>query len=792
MQIVRRSTSSGAPRRRVLALILSVIASVLIFGGAYLISLGGSPYYLLAGLSVGASAYFSFRGSGKAITIYLAMLLATIVWAFIESRNVWGLQARVLAPAVLGVWVAGPLFRKLSNAVLVALLAITISALALPTYLSIRDHGSQAGGVALKNGSGEWRHYGNDPGGTKFSPLAQINRSNVGSLKQVWTYHTGDFFTGNGSQAVPLMVEDTVYLCTSSNQIHAVNAETGKRRWMFDPQIDPPISGTCRGVVYFRKGDSAGPCAERIISGTVDARLMALDAKTGLLCKDFGTAGFVDLLAGMGNVLRDYYYLSSAPALVRGKLIVGGNVMDGQMTGEPSGVIRAYDAETGKFVWAWDMDRPGRSGMPPEGESFSRGTANSWAPMSGDEKLGLVYVPTGNGTPDYWGAHRSAGTEKYSSAVVALDAETGARRWHFQTVHHDVWDYDVASQPTLIDLKIDGKMVPALLQPTKQGEIYLLDRRTGEPISPVEERAVPKSHVAGERLSVTQPFSAGMPGFSRTHLTESMMWGATPIDQLLCRIKFRQSRYEGQYTPPGRDWSLQYPGNVGGMNRGGVSVDPERGLMVVDWVRLPIRVKLTSRRATEELGITPSPGGAVPHVGVKNPQVGTPFGAIVDLGMMSPLMMPCLEPPYGNIAVVDLKSRKIVWQKPLGTSYDSGPMGMASHIPLPLGVPSFGGSLATRGGLIFIGGSQEKRFRAFDIDTGKQLWSRRLPAGGNANPMSYISPESGRQFIVIAAGGSAILGSGKSDQIVAYALPRNDVCAVTPPSNERCSPKNIK
>lgn len=772
VRVERSRMGRSGPRRVILAIVLAIIALLLIGGGIYLLSVGGSPYYLLAGIAVAASAWFAFQGSNRAIQIYLAMLAGTIIWALFESGNIWGVQARVFAPAVLAIWVAWPWLRKLSNGILGASALVILLALAVPVYLATRDHGSLESAETMASGDGEWRHYGNDRGGTKFSPLAQINKSNVGELEHAWTYRTGDDFTGNGLQTVPLMVGDTVYLCTSSNQIHAVDAETGERRWMFNPGIEPPMSGTCRGVVYYEQPDGEGACASRIISGTVDARLMALDARTGQPCADFGDGGFVDLTVGMGEVLRDYYYVSSAPALVRGKVVVGGNVMDGQMTGEPSGVIRAFDAVTGEFAWAWDIDRPNRHGMPAEGESFSRGTANSWAPMSADEELGLVYVPTGNGTPDYWGAHRSEGTEKYSSSIVAIDAETGTARWHFQTVHHDVWDYDLASQPTLVDLPIDGKTVPALIQPTKQGEIYLLDRRTGKPLSPVEERPVPSRDLEGETLSPTQPFSIGMPGFSREILTEAMMWGATPLDQLWCRIRFRQSRYEGPYTPPGLDWSIQYPGNVGGMNRGGVSVDPEKGLMVVDWLRAPIRVRLMTREETDQRGIVPSPGGAVPHVGVQNPQAGVKYGALLDPVIMSPLQMPCLEPPYGNIAVVDLKTRKIVWKKPLGTTVDIGPLGIASRIPLPMGVPSFGGSMTTRGGIIFIGGSQEKRFRALDVETGRQLWSRRLPAGGNANPISYISPASGRQFVLVAAGGSIVLGSGSSDQFIAYALPK--------------------
>lgn len=765
--------TARSPRRLILASVLLIIALPLIGGGAYLWSLGGSPYYVITGLAVAATAYFAARGSGKAIAVYLAMLAGTFVWALFESRNVWGVQARVAAPLVLGIWVAWPWFRRLSAPVLAAALIVPVLAIAALLYLANRDHGSIPQGAVPASGPGEWRQYGHDQAGTRFSPLTKINLGNVGKLEQAWTYRTGDPINGNGFQATPLMIGDTLYLCTSTNQIHAVDPETGKRRWVFDPKIAaPPISSACRGVTYFEVPGQDGPCAKRIVFGTVDARLMAIDAKTGALCSGFGENGAVNLLEGMGKVLKDYYYVSSPPALVRGKLIVGGNVMDGQRTLEPSGVVRAYDATTGEFAWAWDMDRPDEHGQPAEGESYSRGTANSWAPMSGDDELGLVYVPTGNATPDYWGAHRSEGSEKYGSSLVAIDVATGQARWHFQTAHHDVWDYDVASQPTLFSVPVNGELIPALVQPTKRGEVFMLDRRTGKPLAPVEEKAVPKSVMTGDQLSPTQPFSTGMPGFSREHLTEAMMWGATPLDQLWCRIKFKQARYDGAFTPPGMDWNVTYPGFVGGMNWGGVSVDPERRLMVVNWLRMPNYTKLITRSEADQRGIFPSEGGAVPHVGVANSQTGTPYASLTS-PFMSPLAIPCMEPPLGKIAVVDLATRKIVWEKPLGTSYDSGPLGVASHLPLPMGVPTYGGSLVTRGGLIFIGASHERRFRALDMRTGQQLWSRRLPSGGNASPMTYISSRTGRQFVVIVAGGSGVMGSGSTDHVEAFAIPRS-------------------
>lgn len=769
-----------APKRRVLlAIVLALIASVLIAGGAYLLLIGGSAYYFLAGLAVALSSYYSFVGSDRAIQIYLAMLLATLAWSLWESTNIWGVQARVLAPLLLGTWVAWPWVRRLPMIAIVVGGVVPLSMAALAVYFTVRDYGSLPTGLSsfskpalVDSNQGEWRHFGNDLGGTRYSSLKQINVGNIDKLERAWTYHTGDNFQGHGLQATPLMIGDTVYLCSPTNQVHALDAETGERRWLYDPQIDPPITGTCRGVAYFKRQEANGECPTRIITATIDARLIALDAMTGELCKGFGTNGFVDLTEGMGEVLKDYYYVSSAPTLIDGKVIVGGNVMDGQMTDEPSGVIRAFDAVTGEFVWAWDMDRPEQHGMPPDGESFSRGTANSWAPMSGDEKLGLVFVPTGNATPDYWGAHRSQGSEKYGSSVVAIDVETGEARWHFQTVHHDVWDYDIASQPTLVDFPLGGKVIPALVQPTKRGEIFVLDRETGTPLVKTVEMAVPEGVTKGERLSKTQPFAVGMPGFGREILDESMMWGATPIDQLWCRIRFRQARYDGAFTPPGFRSTITYPGFVGGMNWGSVSIDPENGVLVTNYLRMPNYTRLITRKESNARGIFPTTSGAVPHVGAVNPQSGTPYAAITT-PFLSPLAMPCLEPPYGKIAAINLHERKVVWEKPLGTSYDAGPLGLASRIPLPMGVPTHGGSLITKGGVVFIGASQERRFRAFDLRTGKQLWSRRLPAGGNANPMTYVSPKSGRQFVVIAAGGTVVLDSGFSDQVVAYAMPAN-------------------
>jgi quinoprotein glucose dehydrogenase len=373
----------------------------------------------------------------------------------------------------------------------------------------------------------------------------------------------------------------------------------------------------------------------------------------------------------------------------------------------------------------------------------------------------------GNATPDYWGGHRSAGSEKYSSSVLALDAASGAIRWSFQTAHHDLWDYDIAAQPTLIDLQIDGKTVPALVQATKRGQMFLLDRRDGTQLATVDERPVPQGPAPGDFLSPTQPFSTGLPAFDNTVLSEKNMWGTTPFDQLWCRIKFREARYEGPMTPPGVHPTITYPSYLGGIDWGGVSVDPERHLLVVNWNRVANYTRLVPR--SEAPNVRPSESGGI-HVGEPVPQIGTPF-ALFTAAFLSPVGIPCTEPPFGKIGVVDLASHKMLWERPLGTSSDSGPFDLRSHIPIEMGVPNTGGSMTTRAGLIFIGATQERAFRAFDINTGKLLWWAALPAGGHASPMTYISAKSGRQYVVIAAGGNAPLHSGVGDYVIAYALP---------------------
>jgi quinoprotein glucose dehydrogenase len=771
--------------RYLFAALLLATGLSLIWLGAELLMLGGSPYYLVAGGAMAASATLIAMRKWSGVWLYALFLAATLVWALWESGlDGWALAPRLAMPGVMGLWMLTPWFRRgmavtqplpggrIFWPALGGLVVILVGTL----YWLDRPEGGSgpiADAAPATAAEGEWIAYGNDRGGSRFSPLAQITPDNVGKLEPIWTYRTGTAPGGGLStfQANPLKVGDRLYICTGYNDVIALDADSGREIWRFRARSNElGVFGlTCRGVTYYKVPDATGPCAERIYTATVDARLIALDAATGKACADFGANGQVDLLAGMGQVEKGYYFVTSPPALVRGKLVLGGWVTDGQHTGEPSGVIRAFDAVTGVFTWAFDVDRPDFHGMPPEGETFTRGTPNSWAPMSSDEELGLVYVPTGNATPDYYGGHRTPNDDRFSSSVIALDATSGAVRWSFQTTHHDLWDYDVPAQPTLIDMPGGVK---GLLQPTKRGEIFLLNRVTGKPIAAVEERPVPQGAVPGERLSPTQPFSVGLPSFGGPPPTERRMWGLTPIDQAMCRIRFKQARFDGTMTPLGTERpTLTWPGYLGGINWSGVAVDPRRHLMFVNNNQVINYNILLERAEADRMGLKPMTAKHMSDVGGPAAQAGVPYAARIT-PFLSPIAIPCQQPPYGMVSVVDLKTGKKVWTRRFGTSRDSGPMGLPTFLPIPMGVPNIGGAVITASGLVFIGAAQEHALRAFHIDTGKELWKTRLPAGGQAVPTTYWSAKSGRQIVVMAAGGHGGILSGSSDTLTAYALPK--------------------
>jgi quinoprotein glucose dehydrogenase len=772
---------------RLLAIILLLIGIGLVWLGGQLIVAGGSPYYLLAGLVLAAVAWFLWKQSAKALTCFGLFWAITLLWALWESGpSFWPLLGRLGLLTGIGIWLLTPWVRRSLGAQPRSALSLSLIGLfvagviggAAFIYWNDRITGgtdlAALGASPADPRDGEWQHYGNVLEGRRYSPLAQITQANVGALAKSWTYSLGKEPNGEAApfQATPLKIGDRLYFCTGYNDVIALDAETGKQAWRYAANADSTgiFGQTCRGVSYYRQPKSPlnSPCAERIYTATIDSRLIALDAANGRPCAGFGKNGIVDLLKGMSAAPKGYYHVSSPPTVIAGKLVIGGWVTDGQTVGEPSGVIRAFDAVTGKLVWAWDMGQPDRSGEPKPGETYTPGTPNSWSVMSADEKLGLVYVPMGNATPDYSGAHRTPAMEKYSSGVVALDAQTGKPRWNFQTTHHDVWDYDVPAQPVLLDLA-DGR--PALLQPTKRGELFMLDRRTGKPIAAVEERKVAVSKVEGSRSSPTQPFSVGLPNFAGPRPAEKTMWGMALLDQAWCRLKFKQARFDGAMTPlEAERASIMWPGTLGGNNWGSIAVDPISRIAFVNSSHVINYNKLIPRKQADEMGLKPVPKPSFENVAGPVAQAGSPYAASV-APFLSPLVAPCTQPPYGLVSAVDLNSGKLLWQKPFGTARDSGPLLLPIGLPIPMGVPNIGGAVVTGSGLAFIGATQEHMIRAYDIKTGKELWKGRLPAGGNATPMTYWSAKSKRQFVVIAAGGHGGILSGYSDKLIAYALP---------------------
>ncbi|WP_336967455.1 membrane-bound PQQ-dependent dehydrogenase, glucose/quinate/shikimate family [Sphingobium aromaticiconvertens] len=770
------------------ALVLLLVGLALGIGGILLAIAGGSPLYILWGLLAGASAITLGRGSRWGLWIYGLLLVLLLCWTLYEGGlDPWPMAPRLGLFYLLGLWIALPFARRgLSGGPSLtlpvqraALAALCFAAIAVPALglafnsLVIQDRGIvPGGGVSLPGAGADWSAFGGTMAGARFSTLDRITPDNVDKLKPAWTFRFGDEKAG-GLQVTPIKIDDTLYACSGINTVVALDAETGKQRWRYDPKVarhTPFLS--CRGVAYYRVPDATGACAERIFTTTVDGRLIGLDARTGRLCAQFGNGGEVSLLEGFGKVLDGYYSHTAAPTIARGLIVLGGTLPDNQYWGEPSGVIRAFDAVSGKLVWAYDVGHPDRTGLPPAGETYTHSTPNNWGQMAYDDSLGLVYVPTGNATPDYFGAQRRPFDEEISSSIMALDIATGRRRWVFQTVHHDLWDYDIGSQPVLFDLPGTGGAIPVLAQATKRGEIFLINRRTGKPLSPVEERPAPQRGAAPEeRLSPTQPYPTDMPSLAGGLLNERMMWGLTPFDQLWCRIKFVESRYHGPMTPPGLTPSITYPGFLGGMDWGSISIDPQSGVLVAVTEHLANRAQLyTRKQALAERAYAMGRGreGLDALRGI-NAMEGTPYGEMTK-PFLSPLAVPCQQPPWSRISAIDLKTRKLLWSRPLGTGKEAGPMGLRSGVPIPMGVPALGGVLVTKSGLSFVGASVDKTFRAFDTRTGKQVWQAALPDSAHATPMTYLG-RSGRQFIVVAAAGHRSLSLSAGDAIVAYVSP---------------------
>jgi quinoprotein glucose dehydrogenase len=783
-----------------------LLGGVLGLGGLWLAWLGGSPAYAALGAALVCSGVLLWRRRALGLGVYAATLLLMLAWSVWEGGlDYWALVPRMALLAVIGAllltpWVDRPLVaththhRLTARACLAAAVSV-VGLTALATSLGdpydiagslapapAPGTGGKAGDASGDSPGGspgsagaDWPAYGGSVLGRRHSTLADITPANVAQLAVAWTFHTGDMKGPNDPgettfEVTPLKVGDSLYLCTPHNHVIALDAVNGARRWQFDPKIHIDRRSehlTCRGVGYHEDavpehaaaaGATAGPaCSQRILTSTMDARLFALDARTGQPCEDFGEHGVVSLWANMPNAKPGFYMPTSAPLVTHDLVIVGGAINDNVSVANPSGVVRAYDVHSGRLVWNWDAGNPDQTAPIAADLTYSAGAPNMWSAASADESLGLVYVPLGNKSPDQYGADRSPEVERFSSAIVALDLHTGRLRWVRQTVHHDLWDRDVPAQPSLLDLPVSGAMIPALIGPTKQGDIYVLDRRTGTPILPLREVPAPGGAVAGDHTAPTQPTSAL--NLAPAPLTEKAMWGATPVDQLICRIRFRSLRYEGRDTPPSLQGSIVYPGNTGVFNWGGVAVDPQRHAMIGATLQLAFVQQLIPRHDASTALVSDG-------VAAFGEDFGGQYAAKIG-PFLSPLGLPCQQPPWGALAAADLTTGELLWRHRNGTVRDQ-----LGWLPLPfrMGVPSLGGPLVTAGGVAFYSGTTDDFLRAYDERTGRQLWEARLPAGGQATPMTYRGAN-GKQMVVVAAGGHGSFGTRLGDAVIAYALP---------------------
>lgn len=833
----------------VLLLLLGLITGA---GGIWLAVLGGSPFYIVMAVGFVLTAVLLWKRSPWALHIYGLTLGLILGWSLWEvGLDWWPLAARGAVPIVLGILLLlPPLPQNLTGSqrgrVGYASVAsfcglVVVLSCAIGVYTMFQSPHDQAGSIDtaqmdanrgdLKTAGvpdGEWQAYGRTPYGRRYSPLDQITPDNIKNLKVAWTYETGQKRGDEDPvettyEVTPLVVDNTMYVCTPFSVVIALDPTTGHEKWRFDPKVKPTPRETtqhltCRGVSYYDGSkypsqESAGSsaqesetakvsesdsevttkaagvtqnvvagtakpgdpnpqvsneigslaeerspqCVKRIFVPTSDGRLITISAETGDICPGFGGEdGTVNLWANMPNVTPGSYYSTSPPVVTPKVVIVGGAVNDNVATTSPSGVIRAFDVNTGKLVWNFDSKKPDETKPIGPGETYSENAPNSWSVSSYDPDLNLVYIPMGNQSPDQFGGNRSPEVEKISSSVIALDADTGKERWVYQTVHHDLWDMDVPAQPSLLTIDTPKGPTPALVQPTKQGEIFVLDRRTGEPILPVTEKPAPQGAVEGDTAAKTQPVSAL--SFNPEPLQEKDMWGATFLDELACRIEFRQHRYEGRYTPPSLKGSIIYPGNFGAFNWGAVAVDPERQVMFGMPVYLAFTSKLT-KRPNDDARVVTKDGEPV-----FNENFGAPYAAKMG-AFLSPLGLPCQAPPWGYVAAADLKTGKIIYKHVNGTVRDLAPV----PLPFEMGVPGIGGPIITKGGLAFLSGTLDYYVRGYDLKTGKELWRKRLPAGGQATPSTYLGSD-GRQYLVVVAGGHGSTGTKAGDSIIAYAL----------------------
>jgi quinoprotein glucose dehydrogenase len=782
------------PQRLILSALRSaigLIGALLVLAGFYLVFLGGTFYYCLAGIALCISSFFLGRNNDYSLLAFLIVSLGTTIWALVEvGFQIWLLIPRISVVPLIGLIFFVPLLRRSIHKP--SLLTLNLFAMVLSVsillYTALRFAPLRASELVQvvsppdKNAfdvrKGDWVSWGGSNAGDRFSPNDQVNRDTVKKLTPAWTFDATEISGMDATalsqatmQVTPLHIGDSLYVCLGNNMVIALDEDSGKSKWKFNPGVNTEGSpaAICRGLAYYTDAAiRSGPCRERIVTATIDDRLIALDRTTGKLCRSFGVDGIVNLRANLGSVAPGTHYVTSPPTIVHDTIIVGGRVLDGRSMDMPSGTVRGYDARSGRLRWAWDALQATSNKSLRADEVLPRSSPNAWSVFSADETLGLVYIPTGGSAVDHYGGNRPPDRDRYASSIVALDVQSGDVKWRFQTVHHDIWDYDVASQPVVANLAYKGVIVPAIIAPTKRGEIFVLDRRNGTPIYPVVEQKVPQnSDAVGERLSPTQPYSVGFHSFNPPKLQEAGMWGATPFDLLYCRIKFRSLKYEGEFTPPSPAGSIIYPAVTGVFNWGSVSVDPARQILIANTNNLVTEARLIAQQAVN-IGESANSSAAhtSPLLGAIYPQIGAPYAAVAPV-FTSPLGFPCNAPPWGSIAAVSLRTGKLIWTQPLGTTRDVAPLGIA----LPTGIMGQGGSMVTASGLTFIGASFESVFRSFDTTNGEEVWSASLPAPARANPMSYVSSRTGRQYIVVAAGGASQKNSRARIYVNAFALP---------------------
>jgi len=792
---------------KITSIVIAILGVAMLYMGGKLLLAGGSPFYAIMALGLLITAWTLFRNKRIALSLYALLMWIVLFWIIYEvGFDKWQWIPRGDLIGLIGVWLAmpwvvAPLYKSSSPRRFHPFLGTTVLVMvAIVIGMMFYDPYPQAGNITnprtaseSQGAANDWTAYGGSDNGLRFSSLKQIGKDNASNLELAWTYHTGDLRDADKDageytfEATPLKVNNNLYFCTPHNEVHALNPETGALKWKYQPEKNRSYlqqHQTCRGVSYYDAAAAAKPaattpdatvsaapamCRKRIFNATTDAKLIALDADTGKLCADFGNNGMIDLSANMGTVRPHALMQTSAPLVAGDLVIVGGSVMDnGFHSGNPSGVIRAYDAQSGRLVWNFDPANPEKTQPIAAGENYPYDTPVAWATLSADVKNGLVYVPFGNASPDELSRGRDANSnvEKFRDTLVALDLHTGTFKWRFQSSKNDLWDRDNPSQPSLMDIDYQGTRAPAVILPTKTGNLFVLNRLTGQAIYPINQVDVSTTGgVAGETFSPTQPVSRL--NFIPAPINEKSMWGITPFDQMSCRTQFHAMRYDGNpWTPATEKGSIVFPGNIGVFNWGSVAIDPERQILIAAPVRLAYKYHLLKR----------TPETADKRLLGKD---GTPYWnenfqgdyAIQIQQFTSDLGIPCIAPPWGRMVGVDLKTGKTEWLRRVGTTKNLKTSFMPGRFPIgfPMGMVAHGGPLVTAGDVVFHGATADNFFRAYDINTGEILWQTELPAGGQATPATYMGNDN-KQYVVIAAGGHGSMGTTPGDAVMAFRL----------------------